>query len=113
MSKIEDFAFFGVSGRQYIFQVYPIGTEFKDVGGVYIFTKREINSNDGVTHNLLYIGRSNSLPGRLTRLHHKWDAVLRNSGNCVCIYSEANDSDRNRIEEDLIRRYLPPLNKRI
>ena len=113
MSKIEDFAFYGVSGSRYIFQVYPIGTEFKDIGGVYIFTRRELNSRGGVTHNLLYIGRSNSLPGRLTRLHHKWGAVLRNRGNCVCINSEPNDWDRNKIEDDLIRRYLPPLNKRI
>ena len=112
MAKIEDFAFYGASGKQYIFQVYPIGTEFKDIGGVYIFTRREINSRGDVTHNLLYIGRTNSLPGRLTRLHHKWEAVLRNRGNCVCIYSELNDRERNRIENDLIQKYLPPLNKR-
>ena len=113
MSKIEDFAFYGASGGQYIFQVYPIGTEFKDIGAVYIFTRREINSRGGVIHNLLYIGRSNSLPRRLTSLHHKWEGVLRNRGNCVCVYSESNDSDRNRIEDDLIRKYLPPLNMRI
>lgn len=113
MSKIEDFAFYGASQSQYIFQVYPIGTEFKDIGGVYIFTRREINSRGEITHNLLYIGKSNSLPRRLTRLHHKWDAVLRNHGNCVCVYSASNDSDRNRIENDLIRKYQPPLNVEI
>ena len=113
MSKIEDFAFYGASGHQYIFQVYPIGTEFKDIGGVYIFTRREINSLGGVAHNLLYIGRSNSLPRRLTRLHHKWDAILRNRGNCICVYSEFNDQNRNRIEDDLIRKYRPPLNMKI
>ena len=57
MSKIEDFAFYGASGKQYIFQVYPIGTEFKDIGGVYIFTRREINSRGGVTHNLCTLGK--------------------------------------------------------
>ena len=110
MSKIEDFAFYGASGHQYIFQVYPLGTEFKDIGGVYIFTRREINSQDSVTHNLLYIGRSISLPRRLMK-HDKWNAVLRNGGNCVCVYSEPNDKDRNRIESDLISKYLPPLNR--
>ena len=110
MAKIEDFAFYGATGNRYIFQVYPIGTEFKDIGGVYIFTRREINTRDGVLHNLLYIGQTISLPIRLTRLHHKWEGVLRNRGNCVCVYSESNDSDRNRIENDLIRKYQPPLN---
>ena len=94
MAKIEDFAFFGASGKQYIFQVYPIGTEFKDIGAVYIFTKREINSRGDITHNLFYIGRTNSLPDRLTRLHHKWEAVLRNGGNCVSVYQELDDGER-------------------
>ena len=55
MSKIEDFVFYGVSGHQYIFQVYPIGTEFKDIGGVYISTRREINSLGGVAHKMIGI----------------------------------------------------------
>lgn len=110
MSKIEDFAFYGASGHQYIFQVYPIETEFKDIGGVYIFTRREINTRGGATHNLLYIGQTISLPIRLNRLHHKWEAVFRNRGNCVCVYSELNNRNRNRIESDLICKYEPPLN---
>ena len=113
MSKIEDFAFYGASGLQYIFQVYPIETEFKDIGGVYIFTRREINTRGGVMHNILYNGRSISLPIRLNGLHHKWEAVLRNRGNCVCVYSELNNRNRNRIEDDLIRKYQPPLNSRL
>lgn len=112
MSKIEDFAFYGASGHQYTFQVYPIGTEFKDIGGVYIFTRREINTRGDVMHNLLYIGQTISLPIRLTRLHHKWEGVLRNRGNCVCVYSELNKRNRNRIEDDLIRKYQPPLNQK-
>ena len=111
MAKIEDFAFYGATGNKYIFQVYPIGTEFKDIGGVYIFTRRELDYRGGATHNLLYIGQTNSFPGRLTRLHHKWEGVLRNQGNCICIYLEVNDWERNTIEDDLIRKYLPPLNK--
>lgn len=110
MSKIEDFAFYGVSGHQYIFQVYPIETEFKDIGGIYIFTRREINARGSVMHNLLYIGQTLSLPIRLNRLHHKWEGVLRNRGNCVCVYSEQNNRNRDKIESDLICKYDPPLN---
>lgn len=111
MAKIEDFAFYGASENKYIFQVYPIGTEFKDVGGVYIFTRREVNSGGNVMHNLLYIGQTNSLPGRITRLHHKWEGIVRNGGNCVCVYSELNRPNRNTIENDLIRKYQPAFNK--
>ena len=111
MSKIEDFAFYGPTGQKYIFQVYPIGTEFRDIGGVYIFTRREINARGVVTHHLLYIGQTKSFTRRLTRLHDKWDSVIRNRGNCVCVYSELNDGKRNLIEGNLIRKYKPPLNR--
>ena len=113
MSKIEDFAFYGASGGPYIFQVYPIGTEFREIGGVYIFTRREINASGGVVHHLLYIGQSVSFPRRLTRLHEKWEGVLRNRGNCVCVYSESDAWTRNSIETDLTQKYQPPLNTRI
>lgn len=113
MLKIEDFAFYGASSRKYIFQVYPIGTKFKDIGGVYIFTRREINQRSEVTQQLLYIGRSNSFMARLaTGYHHKWHDILRNGCNCLCVYSEPNELDRNRIEEDLIVKYHPPFNER-
>ena len=112
MPKIEDFAFYGASGHQYIFQVYPIGTEFKNISGVYIFTRREMISGDGITHNLLYIGQAKSLMVRLKTYHEKWDAVLRNGGNCVCVYSVPHEEVRNTIENDLIHKYLPPLNMR-
>ncbi len=43
MFKIEDFAFYGASGHQYIFQVNPIETELK----VNYF----INMNRSLIHN--------------------------------------------------------------
>ena len=39
MAKIADVTFTGQSGREYQFGVYPRDTAFKDVGGVYVFSK--------------------------------------------------------------------------
>lgn len=113
MSKIEDFAFYGASGRKYIFQVYPIGTKFNNIGGVYIFTRRMNNYGGGVTHNILYVGQTISLMRRITSAHPKWYPALRNGMNCTCVYSVLNDSERNTIENDLIVKYQPPFNMRI
>ena len=55
MAKIADVTFTGQSGREYKFEVYPCETTFKDVGGVYVFSKRdsqfERRIEESVNHN--------------------------------------------------------------
>ena len=43
MSKIEDLTLFDNTGEKHTFEVYPKGTEFKSVAGIYAFTKRTAN----------------------------------------------------------------------
>ena len=44
MAKIASVEFAGQSGTKYSFNVYPIDANFNNIGGVYCFTKRTINT---------------------------------------------------------------------
>ena len=96
MAKIADVTFTGQSGREYKFGVYPRETTFKDVGGVYVFSKRDSQRN----HTLLYIGQT-----------HSWECADPLGGNVICTHRENNETQRKAKERDLINAYQPPCNK--
>ena len=107
MSKIADVTFTGDSGREYKFGVYPRDTEFRNVGGVYVFSNRTSQGN----HTLLYIGQTNSFEARRLAHHEKWECAEPRGGNVICTHIENNRQERLRIEDDLIEAYNPPCNK--
>ena len=108
MSKIDDVTFTGASGREYVFGAYRIGTEFTDVGGVYIFTKQARNQQK---YYPLYIGKTESLRDRVNSSHEKWDCAERNGLNCICVLVESNSISRAAIENDLLRQFRTPCNE--
>jgi len=56
MSMIEYFTFYDKSGTPYIFQVYPsIGENFPSLAGVYMFTKRVRNQQQGTTTHYVIV----------------------------------------------------------
>lgn len=61
----------GLNGRTYGFETHPIGTAFKDFGGVYIFCKQAPNGD----WHALYVGETNNLNERLNtalQRHQAW-----------------------------------------
>ena len=107
MAKIADVTFTGQSGREYKFGVYPRETTFKDVGGVYVFSKRDSQRN----HTLLYIGQTHSFEERRLAHHEKWECADPLGGNVICTHLENNETQRKAKERDLIDKYQPPCNK--
>jgi len=99
MSKISDVTFAGGSGTEYKFQAYTTDTRFKDVGAVYIFSKRVVGSNGG-THTPRYIGQTDSLSDRIPS-HEKWPCVEKNGGNCICVHVDSDEDSRLDKETDL------------
>ncbi len=77
----------------YDFKVYPADATFNDVGAVYIFTKRIVDSNNKGAHTLLYIGQTESLQDRIPN-HEKWSCVNNNGVNCICIHRDNNEKSR-------------------
>ena len=107
MAKIADVTFTGQSGREYKFEVYPRETTFKDVGGVYVFSKRDSQKN----HTLLYIGQTHSFEERRLAHHEKWECADPLGGNVICTHRENNETQRKAKERDLIDKHQPPCNK--
>jgi hypothetical protein len=99
MSKIADATFTGKSGQTYNFGVYTIDTTFKNVGGVYIFSKRTVSDGKG-THSFIYIGETDDLCERIA-CHEKWPCVERNGANAICTHAEGDGKKRLDIEADL------------
>jgi len=109
MSKIADATFHGVSENSYSFEVYPFDQEFRQVGAVYIVTKRTLKSDGGGSHSFIYIGQTGNLPQRFDS-HHKANCFTRHKANCICVHVESDEDTRFAIETDLCRRHITPCN---
>ena len=110
ISNRETKTFTGASGTPYEFESYLLWTEFPGIGVVYIFTKRYPSSGK-IIHEPLYIGQTQSLAGKFYD-HHKFDCVMKQGGNIICIHRENNESLRRKKESDLIAALNPICNKR-
>jgi len=96
----------GASGKKYTFYVYPWGTEFKAVGGVYAVLK-----NNGSTNSVIYIGQTGDLSERFDN-HHKKDCFRRHGATHIAAFVEGNEQARLAAESDLIAAYNPPCNEK-
>lgn len=116
VNSTEYAVFQGISGNKYEFEVHSlIGSIFYNVGGVYIFVNKWRNyQNNIIWYKPLYIGQTHSFLDRINCDHEKLKQVIELDGKYVCLLRiEINDKFlRERIEEDIIRYYYPPLNKK-
>lgn len=90
------------------FEIYELNTNWNDVGGVYIFT-----SELPLLYpwEPLYIGKTGSFKDRLTSSHDKWDEAIAKGMDHIHVMVVPLADNRAIIEELLIQRYNPPLNK--
>lgn len=91
----------GKSGQVYEFNIYGLDTEFNEVGGIYIFTRRYRN-RDKYSHNFIYCGKTENLSTRFNN-HHKADCIKRNNANCICVMRVDSDEERSKIETDILK----------
>ena len=92
------------NGNNYDFEVYPTGTQFNAVQGVYVFTKRDNN----LRHQILYVGETESFKDRpLGWGHEKWGSATRAGVTHICVFPTRN---RVYIQNQLIAKYNPSLN---
>lgn len=91
----------GKSGTKYTFNVYPITEECPDEGGIYVFSKA-VQNGTAINHTAIYIGRAASFANRFYN-HHKDDCIDKNGANRICLMQVKSDSERVRIETDLLQ----------
>jgi hypothetical protein len=109
VSKIGTLILTGASGTDYKFNVYPYGTEFKEMGAVYYISKRTEKPDGSGSHSKIYIGQTGDLSERFDD-HHKEPCFKKNNANCHSIHSETDERKRLNIEKDLIDALNPPCN---
>ena len=71
----------GISGKEYLFDLYSfddfseLKNAFLDRAAVYLFTRRR-TTNEGFTHDLVYLGETANLADRFNN-HHKEREINR------------------------------------
>jgi predicted GIY-YIG superfamily endonuclease len=106
--KIADATFSGSTGK-YAFEVYPLGTDFKNVGAVYIISRRSVDAQGKCTHTFIYIGQTGDLSERFDN-HHKAKCFKNNKADCICVHFNSNEKSRLAVESDLIAGNSTPCN---
>ena len=109
MPKITDMEIAGGSGRKYTFGVYPYETSWKEIGAVYVVTKRTVKTEGGGNHDFIYVGQTENLKERHEN-HHKADCFEKHGANCLCVHVEEIEAKRLLIEADLIDGHKWPCN---
>jgi len=89
----------GQSGATYDFEVYPWGTSFSQVGGLYLVLKKQTGN-----YSILYIGQTGDLSERFDN-HHQAPCFNRNGKTHIAVRGEGSEQKRLAIETDLIRNY--------
>lgn len=105
----------GVGGRKHTFETYPLGTAFKQVGGIYIFCKRASNGN----WDPLYVGETGDFNERLNtalQRHQAWPACCAGGATHVSVMIVGGGtimgrSQRLALETELRHSLNPPCNR--
>ena len=96
----------GLSGRQYEYRIFPLGTNFKAVPGNYIFAK-EISPGQ---HVPIYIGETEDLSERFDN-HHKMPCIRLQGATHIHVHQNQGGGAARRLEErDLVDKWNPPCN---
>ncbi len=109
MAKLGDLTVAGESGQDYKFEVYPQGTSFKEVGAVYLVTKRTHKPDGTGAHEFLYVGETGDLSTRFDG-HHKQECFDENGANCICVHVDSSQKSRLAKESDLLGAHDWPCN---
>ena len=96
----------GQSGRTYGYWIYPLGTNFKDEPGNYIYAKQ----TEPNRWRPVYIGQTVSLRDRLAD-HEKEACAKRNGATHIHVHLTTGGEAARRAEEsDLIAKWQPACN---
>ena len=96
----------GLSGREYRYYIYPIGTPFNAVPGNYIFAKETSQGR----YRPIYIGETEDLSERFDN-HHKMPCIRLQGATHIHVHQNDGGVAVRRLEErDLVGKWNPPCN---
>ncbi len=100
----------GASGRSYSFELHPWGVPFLPLSGVYI-AARATSPN---RWEALYVGETQSFHDRVYAglgSHDRMKRARDRGATHIGVYFTFDDSERLRIESELIHTLMPPCNQ--
>lgn len=97
--------FTGDSGAKYRFEVHPLRTTFRAVGGVYVLLRLD---PDG--YKVLYVGETGDLSTRFDN-HHRAGSFNLHRATHIAVAGESLAARRLAVETDIRRYYCPPCNQ--
>jgi hypothetical protein len=109
MASLGKTIFKGRSGRQYRFRIFPLGTRFRKISGVYLVANRDQGVNGGHRHTILYVGHTEDFSQPFEK-HHKAKDLAQHGANCICVQSDGSEESRLKKERDLIAAFSPQCN---
>lgn len=95
----------GASGKEYLYDIYPIGTNWNDVPGNYIFAYE----SSPLIWTPVYIGETESFKDRLPN-HNELPCIKHNGGTHIHAHINEDSQARLAEESDLLSNYTTPCN---
>ncbi|MEW5251283.1 GIY-YIG nuclease family protein [Microbulbifer sp. 2201CG32-9] len=93
------------NGKTIPFQICDPNAGWKSIAGLYIFSHK---TSDG-SWQAVYIGQTDDFSSRLPS-HERWDEAHRNGATHIHAVSIPHQSQRDSLEDQLVRYLQPPLN---
>lgn len=101
MASLGMTTFKGRSGKQYRFKVFPLGTRFRKISGVFVVACRAQGTNGGHRYIALFAGHTAdfSLP---FAEHPQAPDCARQGANCICVLKDGSEESCLAKEQDLL-----------
>jgi hypothetical protein len=109
MASLGKTVFKGRSGKQYRFRVFPLGTRFRKISGVYVVANRTEVRDGGHRHKVVYIGHTEDFSQPFDK-HRKAQEFAERGANCICVQSDISEESRLLKERDLVAAFSPECN---
>jgi hypothetical protein len=104
MPSLGTTTFKGGSGHQYRFRVFPLGTRFRKISGIFIIANRQRDANGQYRHAIVHVGHTADFSQPLLA-GDKTNDLVQEGANCVCVQSDGSEASRLEKERDLIARF--------
>jgi hypothetical protein len=109
MASLGKMTFKGRSGTAYRFKVFPLGTRFRKISGVYVIGSRLHGASGGQRVVPLYVGHTEDFSRPFER-HHKAKDFAEQGADCICVQRDSVNESRATKEQDLIAALRPACN---
>ncbi len=109
MASLGKTMFKSKTGRRYQFRVFPLGTHFRKISGIYVIAYRGRGADGTHRHKILYVGNTEDFSQPFEK-HPKAQDLVRLGANCICVQSDKSEESRLEKERDLVAAFTPACN---